>query len=535
LLVFGSLKGSSKNKYMQVVIDLKMMMKTNNNQSSPTTNKSNNTTTTTMSNNNNSSNNNKSRHISAVAEAEYEKGESHPFLQYYACLSHQQNMLQDLVRTSTYRHAMLSNGLDFKDKVVLDVGAGTGILSVFAAQCGARKVYAVEASDMAEMASKIIHANNLDDVIVIVKGKIETVELPELVDVIVSEPMGFLLVHERMLESYLVARDRFLKKPSTSSSSSNNNNTNNRGIMFPSMGKIRVLPFSDPALHSELVSKSLFWRNTNFLGVDLTCLEGHAIQQSFSQPVIGYVDPSVFISREEPSTYTFDFTTCTVHDDLEHFTIPVRFVITKTSLMHGFICWFDVDFIGSQSLVTLSTGPRAPGTHWYQIRLLLAMPLAVNMGQIVSGTITMKANKKFSYDIDIYAQVDGVVMGNGNVLSSTNSISLHDPYYHYLSSPAAAQPNVMPSNSDTSQYYGTNNSNNNNNNVAWFVGNNNNGEDEEMHGNNNNYPVAYKFARLDGGNHHPIVAEHNNNNTSHNVSGGGGNNNTSSGERYDGV
>lgn len=58
-------------------------------------------------------------------------------------------MLQDYVRTSTYQRAILINGEDFKDRVVLDVGAGSGILSFFAVQAGAAKVYAVEASSMA--------------------------------------------------------------------------------------------------------------------------------------------------------------------------------------------------------------------------------------------------------------------------------------------------------------------------------------------------------------------------------------------------
>lgn len=57
--------------------------------------------------------------------------------------------MQDFVRTSTYQKAVLSNLSDFKDKVVLDVGAGSGILSFFAAQAGAKHVYAVEASSMA--------------------------------------------------------------------------------------------------------------------------------------------------------------------------------------------------------------------------------------------------------------------------------------------------------------------------------------------------------------------------------------------------
>jgi histone-arginine methyltransferase CARM1 len=74
------------------------------------------------------------------------------YFQFYGYLSQQQNMMQDYIRTSTYQRAILANLPDFKDKVVLDVGAGSGILSFFAIQAGARKVYAVEASTMAQHA-----------------------------------------------------------------------------------------------------------------------------------------------------------------------------------------------------------------------------------------------------------------------------------------------------------------------------------------------------------------------------------------------
>lgn len=70
-------------------------------------------------------------------------------IQFYGYLSQQQNMLQDYIRTSTYQKAVLINTIDFQDKVILDVGAGSGILSFFSVQAGAKKVYAVEASSMA--------------------------------------------------------------------------------------------------------------------------------------------------------------------------------------------------------------------------------------------------------------------------------------------------------------------------------------------------------------------------------------------------
>ena len=49
-------------------------------------------------------------------------------------------MMQDFIRTSTYQKAILDNPVDFSGKIVLDVGAGSGILSFFAYQSGAKRV-----------------------------------------------------------------------------------------------------------------------------------------------------------------------------------------------------------------------------------------------------------------------------------------------------------------------------------------------------------------------------------------------------------
>lgn len=80
-----------------------------------------------------------------------------------AVLSHtlQKDMLEDHKRTGAYYNAVLENKRLFKDKVVLDVGTGSGILAIFSAMAGAKKVYAVEATDMAKSARKLVQHNKV--------------------------------------------------------------------------------------------------------------------------------------------------------------------------------------------------------------------------------------------------------------------------------------------------------------------------------------------------------------------------------------
>ena len=62
---------------------------------------------------------------------------------------------KDKVRTESYMNSILKNQSVFRDKVVLDVGCGTGILSLFAAKAGAKLVIAVDMSDVIDQAIKI--------------------------------------------------------------------------------------------------------------------------------------------------------------------------------------------------------------------------------------------------------------------------------------------------------------------------------------------------------------------------------------------
>lgn len=91
--------------------------------------------------------------------------------------------------------------------------------------------------------------------------------------------------------------------------------------------------------------------------------------------------------------------------------------------MHGLAGWFDINFIGSAENVLLSTAPDCPGTHWYQCRLLFREPLAVNKGQVISGTMKFLANEHFSYYIDMTARIDGTEVVTQNRVHLKDQVS----------------------------------------------------------------------------------------------------------------
>ena len=118
-------------------------------------------------------------------------------------------MLHDDRRTGDYLLA-LAEAVRPGD-VVLDIGTGSGVLAVAAARAGARRVYAVEATDIAEVAERVFAANGVEDTVTLVAGWSRQIELPEPADLLVAEIIGNEPFEEEILETTLDARRRLLK------------------------------------------------------------------------------------------------------------------------------------------------------------------------------------------------------------------------------------------------------------------------------------------------------------------------------------
>ena len=308
---------------------------------------------------------------------------------HYAELANQQNMLEDTTRTGAYHDAFLHNRADFEGKVVLDVGAGSGILSLFAARAGAARVYAVEATAMAENARTLVAANGLAGQVTVLRGDIAEVEVPEAVDTIVSEPLGVFLFHEGMLDAYVTARDRFLRPG---------------GRMFPESAKLYVAPFTDADVFHGWQSWARFWEQKRFFGCDLSALASFAFTDAFAMPVVGPMAAEGLLAAAV--CHPVDFLHVS-HEALARVEVPFAFELSSSGTLHGLGSWFTASLSGSVHAEELSTAPNSDRTHWYQTRFLFSEPVPALAGQKLVGRLTASKNVSCSYDVRIEAQLEG--------------------------------------------------------------------------------------------------------------------------------
>lgn len=298
------------------------------------------------------------------------------YIQSYARTDIHAEMLDDRERTETYRRAILD--LDLAGKTVLDVGAGTGILSLFAAEAGAKHVFAVEASDLAPVTRQIVADNGFQDRITVIQGKLEDIELPHKVDVIISEWMGYFLLFERMLDSVLVARDRWLVPD---------------GAILPGTATLLLCGIED----FEFASKRFAWWDDVY-GFDLSAM----VERARSEGVVEDVDSRHVLTDLKP---VLQLDMATMHVDDQDFTADFELRVERTDTLHAIVGAFDVTFNERGNELTLSTDPHVPRTHWKQTIFYFDKGIRVRRGDLVRGTIQVEKHPEHARGLQVVLKV----------------------------------------------------------------------------------------------------------------------------------
>jgi type I protein arginine methyltransferase len=266
-------------------------------------------------------------------------------------------MIADEVRMRAYRDALAAS-IEPGDSV-LDLGAGTGIVSLLACQLGAGKVYAVEPSDALAVARQLAEDNGCADRIEFLQAASFDVHLPAPADVLVSDLRGVLPLHGAHIPAIVDARRRLLAPG---------------GAQVPARDRIRAQVVTDATLHDEGVR---IWRDGAF-GLDLRGALRWAAHQMHK------ADLSQSVLLGEPQTLCeLDYTTVE-SPDMEG---QAGWTAAADQVVHGLGAWYDTDLVKD---IGYSNAPDQTRTVYGQMFFPFQEPVSLARGDEVTVRLAAK-------------------------------------------------------------------------------------------------------------------------------------------------
>lgn len=274
---------------------------------------------------------------------------------------HYHQMLGDSIRMEAFREAIFSTVK--RGDIVVDLGAGTGILGFWALQAGAQKVYAIEKTEAIDLARELAVVNGFEDKIEFIQKNSMEVELPERVDVLISETLGSFAIDENTLYFTSDARDRFLKE---------------EGAMIPKSIELFVAPFEDSRIYEKLD----FWRRIP--GLDFS-----PAFDLFSKKIMIEEVESEHLLTGAISMGAIDLRTVENGGFAERAFISIR----KSGTIHGVTGWFSAQLTNE---IEISTSPDAPQTHWKQAVFPFPDSVKVSEGDVMDWSVSLGAREEDS-------------------------------------------------------------------------------------------------------------------------------------------
>jgi protein arginine N-methyltransferase 1 len=273
-------------------------------------------------------------------------------------LSSYGEMIADRIRVEAFKQAL--RGAIRPGAVVMDIGTGPGIMAVLACQLGASRVYAIEPSNVAQLAREVAATNSCAEKIVFLEDLSVNVSIPVRVDVIVSDMRGVLPLFENHIPSIVDARRRFLAPG---------------GTLIARKDWIWAAVVEAPEAYGKIVDP---W-TSNVLGQDLTI----ARQKALNDFRKARVKPEQLLT--EPQLWvTLDY--ASIEDPDVRGT--VQWKAKRSGTGHGILVWFDMDLAEG---VSFSNGPSALETVYGTAFFPWLKPVPLAAGQ--SLTVDLEAKQ----------------------------------------------------------------------------------------------------------------------------------------------
>ncbi|KAH8356103.1 hypothetical protein KR200_011439, partial [Drosophila serrata] len=276
-----------------------------------------------------------------------------------------QSMLKDVISANAYDRLIKDYKKLFKDKIVLDVGCRSGLLSLMSVEVGAVKVIAVGNMQSAGMVKKALAQGDKEDIFEAVNGAIQEIRLPcglKYVDIIVSEWLGHSIFVDSLFREVIFAREKWLAKG---------------GIIIPNVAQLYVSGISE---HRRLIVQG------NVPGKHYKVWEKESLLEDH-------------VTREQLITDKFliksiDLCTASVEDDA--FRLPFKLKALKDGFLGAVVLHADVAFSRAKGRLRrlFSTSPGEPRTYLRQTILFVNDFVQVAEHQSILGVLGMYPNPK---------------------------------------------------------------------------------------------------------------------------------------------